>query len=323
MSAGPGIHDLMHAALDGTIDDAARARLDAAIAADRAVAREFARLSLLHDAIERELTAGAIGRQGALALRWRRRVRRWSAAAVLVFAVGILSWVGLRGSPAVAAEAELARIAASQPAMRRDFVIRAIDGEAPRGGDRRRGDARAGGKAKPTIDDAVLHVGPPGWYVLDRAAEDGSRVVTGSDGVVAWSVPARGVVRVSRNPARFRGALPGQQHELPFVHPVEGLELLRRSYDLSLGAASVERGRTVRAIIGVRRAGVQGGPKQFTLWYEPATAAVVRMELDRLPQANGGPRSVQLDLVSESPLDPAFFAHDAHHGRDRSVILED
>ena len=147
--------------------------------------------------------------------------------------------------------------------------------------------------------------------------------MTDSDGVVAWSVPARGAVRVSRDPARFRGALPGQQHELPFVHPVEGIELLRKSYDLSLGRESVEDGRVVRAMVGVRRAGVQRGPKEFRLWYDPATAAVLRMELDRLPQANGGPRSVLFELVSESPLDPAFFAHDAHHGRDRTVKFED
>ncbi len=321
MSDDSGFRGLMHAALDCTIDEAGRARLDAAIASDAAVAREFARLSMLHDAIERELTAGELGRRGATALRWGQRLRRWSAAAVVVFAVGILSWIGLRGSPAVAAQDELARIAAAQPSMRRDFVIRAVDGEPSRAGERRRPDAR--GKPKPSIDDAVLHVGAPGCYVLERSSEDGSRTVTGSDGVVAWSVPARGAVRVSRDPARFRGALPGQQHELPFVHPVEGIELLRKSYDLSLGRESVEDGRVVRAMVGVRRAGVPRGPKEFRLSYDPATAAVLRMELDRLPQANGGPRSVLFELVSESPLDPAFFAHDAHHGRDRTVKFED
>ena len=320
MSDAADVRAIMHRALDGAIGDAERAALDAAIAADPELARDFARLALLHDALERELTAGEVGRRGATALRWRAWARRLSAAAVLLFAVGVLAWIGLRGSPANAG-AELARIAASQQSVRRDFVIRSLDADQRRPADRRRADPRA--KPKPSIDDAVLHVGAPGSYVLERAGDDGSVTVTGSDGVVAWSVPPRGSVRVSRNPARFRGALPGQQHELPFVHPAEGFDLLARSYDLSLGKLSEIDGRSVRSIVGVRRAGVQRGPKEFRLWYDPATDAVLRMELDRLPQANGGPRSVQMDLVAEFPLDPSYFAHDAHHGRDRTVILED
>lgn len=322
MSDAADIRAIMHRALDGSIDDGERAALDAAVASDPELAREFARLALLHDALERELTAGEAGRRGATALKWRARVRRWTAAAVLVLSVGVLAWAGLRGSPANAG-AELARIAAAQPSVRRDFVIRSLDAEPRRASDRRRPESRGSNKQKPSIDDAVLHVGGPGCYVLERAGEDSAVTITGSDGVVAWNIPARGAVRVSRNPARFRGALPGQQHELPFVHPSEGFELLMRSYDLSLGGVVEVDGRSARSIVGVRRAGVQGGPKEFRLLYDPSTDAVLRMELDRLPQANGGPRSVQMDLVSEFPLDPAYFAHDAHHGRERTVILED
>jgi hypothetical protein len=49
----------------------------------------------------------------------------------------------------------------------------------------------------------------------------------------------------------------------------------------------------------------------------------MRMTFDRLPQANGGPRTVTLELVTEHPLDPEFFRHESHHDRDRKVIAED
>jgi hypothetical protein len=57
--------------------------------------------------------------------------------------------------------------------------------------------------------------------------------------------------------------------------------------------------------------------------YDAETTRVMRMTFDRLPQANGGPRTVTLELVTEHPLDPEFFRHESHHDRDRKVIAED
>ena len=169
----------------------------------------------------------------------------------------------------------------------------------------------------------MLNLGAAGCYVLTRTGDDGKSIVTGSDGHYSWSIPDRGAVRVSSDLARFRGALPGEQHDLPFIDPKDGLDVLMRSYDIALGVAGEIDGRPVRSIVATRKAGIARGPKGVELWYDSETAIIVRMQFDRLPQAQGGPRAVTLDLLAESPLDPAFFTHELHHDADRQVINED
>jgi len=318
---------LMHGMLDGTLDDAARARFAAEVAADPARATDFARMAMLHDAIEREMTAGAVGRSTARRTRWMLSVQRAAAAVAIAAAVGVLAFVGLRGSDANAAHAELARIASMSPAGQRTYVIHALrDDGRPRGREQRRAEPpspRGAARAQPSIDEATLVVGTGGAYVLTRTGEDGRRTVSGSDGRLSWNVPERGAVRVSRDLQRFRGALPGEQHDLPFVDPKDGLDALMRSYDVVLGPAREIDGHAVRSIVATRRADVQRGPKGVELWYDPETAVIRRMELDRLPQAQGGPRAVVLELLDESPLDPRQFMHESHHDADRVVITED
>ena len=317
---------LMHGMLDGTLDDAARARFAAEVAADPARAREFARVAMMHDAIEREMTAGAIGRSTARRTRWLLSVRRATAAVAIAAVVGVLAFLGLRGSSANAAHAELARIASISPPGQRTYVIHALrDDGRQRGREQRRAEPTSprGVRTQPPIDEATLIVGTSGAYVLVRTGEDGARTVSGSDGRLSWNVPERGAVRVSRDPQRFRGALPGEQHDLPFVDPKDGLDALMRSYDVVLGPARELDGHVVRSIVATRRADVQRGPKGVELWYDPDTAVIRRMELDRLPQAQGGPRAVVLELLDESPLDPRQFMHESHHDADRVVITED
>ena len=317
---------LMHGMLDGTLDDAARARFAAEVAADPARAREFARVAMLHDALDREMTAGAIGRSTARRTRWMLSVRRAAAAVGIAAVVGALVFVGLRGSSANAAQTELARIASISPAGQRTYVIHALrDDGRQRGRDQRRAEPTSprGARVQPSIDEATLIVGTPGAYVLVRTGDDGARTVSGSDGRLSWNVPERGAVRVSRDPQRFRGALPGEQHDLPFVDPKDGLDALMRSYDVVLGPSREIDGHAVRSIVATRRADVQRGPKGVELWYDPETAVIRRMELDRLPQAQGGPRAVVLELLDESPLDPRQFMHESHHDADRLVIKED
>ena len=204
----------------------------------------------------------------------------------------------------------------------RVYAIEASDGPGVRPALRRRTDTRAA-RPGPGIDDAVLHLGAPGCYVLERRGPDGEETITGSDGERGWAVSARGAVRTSRNPARFRGALPGEQHDLPFVDPSEGFAQLRKSYDIALGRDGSHDGRTTRTIVAHRRPDVPRGPKDVTIEYDAETARVVRMTFDRLPQANGGPRTVTLELVGEHPLEAGFFGHESHHDRDRKVIAED
>ena len=309
-------HALLHGALDDTLDDLARARLNAAIAADPARAREFARAAMLHDAIERELSVVvATGRSAARRVIWIHRTRRVLLAATILLAATLAIWFGIPASTAVAAESELARVVAASHALEqfgarsrdRSYVIHAISHD----------------KSAPTpsaIDGAQFFVRGANSYVLIRTDETGARVVTGSDGATAWIVPNRGAVRVSSDPLRFRGALPGSQRNVSFLDPRDGLTELAKSYDLAMRVPLVRSGESI--LEAVRKADARGGPKRITITYDTKTAEIHRMLLENLPQAQGGPRSVELELVGNSPLEAAFFTHDFHHEPERQVIRE-
>jgi hypothetical protein len=313
---------LLHAMLDGTLNDDGRARLSAAIAADQALAREAARAALLHDAIERELVAGAVGRRTARHVTVLARFRRLAVAATLVAAAGVAAWLSLRTTPVADAGQVLARVAAAATAGDRTFRISALDeGRAPARDDR--ANAGRGGRAKPPIDGALLALRGDDQWVIVRTAEDGATTVTGSDGRTSWNVPSRGAVRTSRDPSRFRGALPGSRHDLPFIDVPGGLAALSQAYRLSFGTPETIDGRVANCVRGTRRAGASGGPRDVAVWYDPATFEVLRMRFDHLPQAQGGPRAVSLELVPGKPLAADFFRHDAHHGADRTVVAED
>jgi hypothetical protein len=316
--------ELVAAALDGTISGPDRDRLDALVASDPRCARDLARAALLHDAISRELTAGEQGRGAARMEAWTRIGRRLAVAAVLAVAAGAALWAGLSSRAAVAADTELARLASATAGARRVYRITATEPEHPadrRGTERR--PAGRGARARPSIDGATLSLGARGAYVLERTDADGSRVVSGSDGASSWIVPARGPVRVSGNPGRFRGGLPGEQHELPFFDPADGIDELRAGYSVSLGAERVRDGLRIRTLIAHRRPDVPRGPRDVVIEYDADTALVHRMHLDRLPQAGGGPRAVTLELTDQSPLDASYFAHEAHHDPGRSVARDD
>ena len=301
--------------LDGELSEADAARLGQWIASDAARARQLARAALLHDAIDQELHGARQGRAAAAPLpptRVPRRAARWWWPAA-GFAAAVLAWLLLTGGPANAAALELARIVRQVRSGDRAFTIRAVDepgaGPVP------------GPDPGPRLDGAELYVRGSDAYVLIRHGDAGP-VVTGSDGRSAWQVPPRGPVRVSADPQRFRGALPGHQHGLPFLDPQSGFAPLAEAYDITVGTPITSEGRPVARLLGTRRADVRRGPKRVELWYEPDTATLLRMVLDRLPQAQGGPRTVELRRRESGVLPAAFFDHHAHHTPEREVLME-
>lgn len=308
-------NELAHAVLDGLASDADAVRVSAEIAANPERARDFARLALLHDALERASTAGMGARGAARRTRTIAFARRVAlVAAVLAFAVAA-AWFVVGTSPTASASDTLARIIEAARKGDRTYILRAI------GGNARAEATKPGGRPQPTIDDAIVYLRGPSSYVLARLDEDGREVLSGSDGVRAWIVPAKGPVRVSRDASRFAGALPGSKQGVAFIDPHGDLAALAASYELTIEAAAAAR--PLARLVGARKPDARGGPKRVEIVYDPGTAVIRAMRLDNLPQARGGPRSVEFQLVDDAPLEANFFTHDSHHGADRAVIEED
>jgi hypothetical protein len=306
---------LAHAALDGEISADDSARLSDAIARDPARATEFARLAMLHDALEREMNAAAAGRAVARRTQALARFRRVAAIAAALVVAAFLGWFSLRTTPEASASEIVARLVASVKSGDRAYFLRAVGASPAAPVDTR------GGRPAPSIDGAILYVRGRGEYVLARLDADGNEVLTGSDGARAWIVPVKGPVRVSRDPRRFSGALPGSQQGIAFIDPHQNLDELSKSYDLVLKPAL--RPDAPSRITGVRRSDARGGPKRIEISYDESTALIRAIRLENLPQARGGPRTVEFELVDDAALDREFFTHAHHHDASRVVIEED
>jgi hypothetical protein len=168
---------------------------------------------------------------------------------------------------------------------------------------------------------AMLHVRYPDQYVLIQKFPDGRPFATGSNGERSWVIPPGGAtVRVSRDPMRFRGPVPGHQHGIPFVNLRSDLVQLLDAYTVSpLGPnAAGQRGQ-----LAVKKSSDYRGPNRVELWYDADTGVIHRMVFAGMPKARGGPDSVAVELVDQRDLAADFFKHQSHQAPDRRVVEED
>jgi hypothetical protein len=313
---------LMNDYLDGLLTEGQEGELNAWIKAAPENAAAFADMVRFHDrlcnvirarttaAAPRETTAHAVPTGDGRPRRyWRRGVLvsgLVAVAAVLFVAV----WSS--NPPQASAASELDRlIDKATDAGDRSYIIRNLDARPEQPEERR-----------PPIDGAMIHVRRPDQYVLVRKFPDGRPFVTGSDGEKSWSAPptGMGVVRVSGDPLRFRGPVPGHQHGIPFADLRSDLIQLRDAYMVTpLGPDAAGK----RGLLAIKKSVEYRGPNRVELWYDPATGVIHRMVFAGMPKARGGPDSVAVELLERRELGDDFFHHQSHHAADRRVIEED
>ena len=322
----PGELDrLVEGWLDGTLDEAGVRRLGALVAADRAAAATMARATLVHDRL-RDLSRS--GQETLLppepepprAPARSRRPAAWlvlpAALAALVVAAAFLT----RATEA-SASATLERVARAIASGDREFVVRVLDpgaggpGVVPSDSDGR----------KPGVDGARLWVSGTARFVLERSFGDGTLFVNGCDGTIGWSVPPTGHVHLSRDTARFRRGVPGEEADIPFIALPENLLRLGRGYDLRLDPLLSDGSRR---LVAERRGNRRTGPERVTILVG-ADGTPLQIDLEGLGRdvdgtapAEAGPERVALELVSRAPLDPGFFGHQSHHSPDRPIDWE-
>lgn len=306
---------LIHGYLDGVLTADEEAALNEWVKADPANASEFAAVVRLHDRLRASFTpATPVTSRPAVAGKLRGRLWRragWLTGLATLLLFGLLAVWWLTPTPLTAA-AELDRlIERSAGSGDRTYVIRTLDTVPEQFDDRR-----------PPIDGATLHVRSPDRYVLVRKFPDGRPFATGSDGERSWSVPpvGGGAVRVSGDPLRFRGPLPGHQHGIPFVNLRSELVQLRDAYAVT---PLVPDATGRRGLLAEKKSAEYRGPRRVELWYDPASGVIQRMVFAGMPKARGGPDSVSVELRGTRELPADFFQHTAHHAPDRRVIEED
>ncbi len=314
----PQLAALVNGYLDGVLTEGEEAELNAWLKAAPENAAAFAEVVRLHDRLYAVLRPPAKidpvpggksepARATAGQRSWRRASLVGGLVALVAVAFVAVWWDNPR--PASAAT-ELDRLIEKADTRDRSYVVRNLD-ERPEQTDERH----------PPIDGAVLHVRHPDQYVLIRKFPDGRPFATGSDGERSWSAPPDDrAVRVSADPLRFRGPVPGHQHGIPFVDLRSDLVQLRVAYTVALLSPDAAGLRGLRA---EKKSPEFRGARRVDLWYDARTSVIHRMVFAGMPQARGGPNAVSVELIDQRDLGPDFFRHGSHHGPDRKVIEED
>ena len=339
--------------IDGYLDDVLTIKqheeLSAWIRSSPQNARKFAAAVMLHDRLRNEMvisgerqgvsppsrSAGdefavenveAVTRRAdALPLAGvvtrRRSVIALVSTASLICVAIVVFLKSFVDNPAVAAAGELQRlIELNAHTMDRTYQIAVEEAVLPHRG--RRGPSPEDGRPpKAPMDGATLYVRDGQQFVLSRITSAGP-FLTGSNGKVSWAVRPDGPVRYSKDLNRFNRDLPGHEHDMPLVNIHDGLERLRRAYDVQL--LPVEDGESsepaTRLLVAVRDP-KERGPRRVEISYEVESGLIRQMRFIEMPY---GPESLtlRLTLLSEDSLDVRFFDHESHHDSNRRVEVE-
>ena len=168
------------------------------------------------------------------------------------------------------------------------------------------------------LDGAILVVGGKDQYVFTRRLESGYTRISGCDGRESWAMREDGPVHVSTDLNRFIGNVPGRRESSSFVNLPVFLRQLKESFHVEKIDCSKEA-EEVLAFRFERKSQSKIGAQLIELWVDPSSLLILRLRLSGMPQARGGPRSIELQLVETSPFVQSFFSHDHHHEPEREV----
>ena len=311
--------------LHGLATDEERADLAGRLAATPEERRDFLEQARLHSLLAQAARAGAFADDQARffqkleeapeAARPRRRMVWLPLAAALVVLLGLAAlFLPQRASAAL----DRVRAALDHP-VDRAYRLTVLPGRAPQPRPPR--DDRGRFPPEASLDGATLWLRDGDHFVLRQTLPNGVERTFGSDGRTSWSLRSNGPVRVSEDSKRFGGGLMTRLRENAFIDLRGRLDEWKQFYDVRWIASPTPT--PLRILSGRRRPGHQGGPREIEMWFDPSTNLIHRMVLRGLPQDQGGPDSVALDLVPTDPLPANFFQHDAHHEPGRPVVPED
>ncbi|MEO1525277.1 MAG: hypothetical protein AAFX06_07565 [Planctomycetota bacterium] len=174
--------------------------------------------------------------------------------------------------------------------------------------------------SKQQVDGATLYVRGANQYLMTLQLDSGETRTLGCDGTQSWAFRENGPVHTSTDLSRFRGGVPGQQQDFPFLNIYAHLSRLRTGYEVEL--QEVQQGSNRTRLTGRRKSREVRGPKRVEIWFDPDSGTVYGMLLDGLRRGGGGPKSIMLELVDQSKLPVDFFSHQSHHESERRVISD-
>ena len=252
----------------------------------------------------------------------RRGSRIFAIAGSLGVAACLLTaFVVLRPSTLSAAEALERIIQSAARSVDRAYEIHVLEEYGQRRKPENLSEQQWLAESNESVDGAMLYVGGIDRHVFVRSLKDGRQRISGCNGIESWAYRDDGPVHVSDDLTRFRGKIPGQQQSIAFTDLYSQLTLLRDGYDVEL-SEDTDRQSQIRRLVGHRKSRDVRGPKSLELHFDRNDGTIHRMILDGLPRGHGGPKCVELMLVSQEPAEEGFYSHDFHHDDDRKIQRE-
>lgn len=308
---------VLQAALDGELSAEAQAALNDALRSDPDALEAYCRQMRMEALLAWRMgsatvlaaeTGEAPLAEKIVALPAKPRLWRWAgwAAAALVM-LGAVFFALAPNS----ASAAVSRMLAAMQRGDRSYTISVIEGDARM--------IMNNGRTL-TYEGAALHLRGERQFVLVRPIVEGGQRITGSDGTVNWDIIGDGPVKVTSDLTRFRGGLPGEQQDAPFLDLAGHLNGLKHGYDLTLHDMPEEPLHA--RLTAVRKSRDVRGPQEIDFTFRRDTGVIIDLELHGLPRAKGGPEALRFTLTGESTLPADYFTHTPHHEPGRRVLNE-
>jgi len=327
MVHGPSHYEsLISRQLDGDLSEAEFLELQAWLNADAENALRFSNLAKLHERLDFHFRTGVESASpsnpspavfGNLK-HWAAFSMAATAASVILVGV-VLLLQGFTEKPVQATGKKLRDIIqANKERGPRTFKVEPFGSSRKRFNEKR----KTNKKPEPSLDNAILHLRGDDQYVLIRNLADGSQFITGSDGNCSWSVPPRGRVRISQDPHRFQGKLPGSQQGIPFIDMTSNLKVLSDDYEIRWIPSEQNIPQGLGKLVAEKKSRSYRGPKYVEISCQPDTNEIVEIIMEGLPQAQGGPKSITMKLIAEKEFAPNFFDHTYHHRGNRKIISD-
>ena len=315
-SEQPTFEALMQQALEGSLTESQRDQLQNFLRSDPQALENYCQQMRIHallawrsgNAAKIELAEPA----NVIAMPTKKRkIIRWLGTVAAMVALITAGLLFLSPKSAEAASAALERmISVAARGGDRTFQLKVLSGEKS---------VRLINNQSASFDGALLHVGRGGQFVYECNLSDGTRRISGSDGVTSWDIIGRSPVHLSNDPSRFSHHLPGQQGNFTFLDPYAQLALLRDGYDISYVDNANPAFRTIKA---VRRGREFRGPREARIAFDAKTNVIHSIDLIGLPQGRGGPSALRLTLVAEKTFPNGYFTHESHHEPGRRIEME-
>jgi hypothetical protein len=306
---------LLNLYLDAELSPEEKSELQTVLLSDPEARRQFWRDTRVHGLLRllAEQKFGVREAQKELALPAKTKIARprrlWLGAAAGAAAAILVVFLGLLLTRPLDASAALQQVidAASQ-ARDRTYTVSVLQGNPVR--------PISGGRSL-SLEGAVVYLRGKDRYVVIQDLTDGERQrTTGFDGKESWSFIGNGAVKVSDDPRRFSGNLPGSHHDFAFTNLHDELESLGEGYDIELRDAQDSGTRRLSAS---KKSRDVRGPREVEIWFDPDSGTIQKLELYGLPKGRGGPRAIRLTLTDQHDLGADFFSHAAHHEAGRTI----